>query len=202
MIRVDQAFNTSYADYIKLQVIRNGLFDAALKLADYWQQPSGEAQSDSAHSLSETAHDAVAKKKHGLEPLLTGPLAIVTLPFVSTDHLKAIFSILSPNRQFPAPKRRAVPSYYDLEVQNGIPKLMLLGARIEGRPFDVDQARWVGDIQGGLDGLRAQLVAVLQGAAAGLTSTLDSAGRTLYFTLEGRKSMLEKSSESDQIEQE
>jgi large subunit ribosomal protein L10 len=206
MTRVDKALNTNYADYVKLQVIRNGIFDAALRLADHWHPSStsptesveSHTGSEPTHSLSNAAYNAVRKKKHGLEQLLTGPLAIVTIPFISPEHLKAVFSILSPNPQFPAPRKRLIPSYYDLEVQSGLQKLMLIGARIEGKVFDVEQARWVGGIEGGLDGLRAQLVAVLQSAAAGLTSTLDAAGQNLYFTLEGRKGMLDKESRPEQ----
>lgn len=203
--KVDKTMDTDYADLIKLQVIRNGIFDAALKLADNWHPTktadsspaivgtAGEAQEhEPLHILSGTAYKAVRNTRHGLEPLLAGPLAVVTLPFASPEHLKTIFSILSPNPQFPAPKRKAAPSYYERDVQTALPKLMLLGARVEGKAFDIDQARWVGSIQGGLGGLRAQLVAALQGIGAGLASTLDSAGRNLYFTLEGRKGMLEE----------
>jgi large subunit ribosomal protein L10 len=206
MARVDKTLNTNYADCIKLQVIRNGLFDSALRLAHHWHpspsSPVGSAEghvhSEPTHSLSKAAYEAVRKKKHGLERLLSGPLAIVTIPFSSPEHLKAVFTILSPNPQFPAPRKRVVPSYYDLEVQSGIQKLMLLGARLEGKAFDIDQARSVGSIEGGLDGPRAQLVAVLQSAASGLSSTLDAAGRNLYFTLEGRKDMLEKESKPEE----
>jgi hypothetical protein len=71
-------------------------------------------------------------------------------------------------------------------------KLMLLGARIEGRVFDMEGTRWVGGIDGGIDGLRSQLVWMLEGFGAGLASTLESAGRSLYFTMEGRRNMLEE----------
>jgi large subunit ribosomal protein L10 len=206
MIRVDGTISTDYADYIKLQVIRNGLFDAALRLAGPWQasakypiEPSqSHMEQEISHSLSEAAYKATKKTKHGLERLLSGPLFIVSIPFTSPEHLKAVFSILSPSPEFPAPKRQAVPSYYELDVQSGLQKMMLLGARVEGKAFDITQARWVGGIQGGLDGLRAQLVATLQSAGSGLTSTLESAGRNLYFTLEGRKDMLEKEANPDQ----
>ena len=57
--------------------------------------------------------------------------------------------------------------------------------------FDIEGTKWVGGIDGGLDGLRAQLVGLLQGAGAGVANVLESAGRSLYFTMEGRKSMLE-----------
>ena len=38
---------------------------------------------------------------------------------------------------------------------------MLLGARVEGRVFDNEGARWVGGIEGGMEGLRGELVGVL-----------------------------------------
>ena len=68
---------------------------------------------------------------------------------------------------------------------------MLLGARVEGKTFDVDKTRWVGGIEGGLEGLRARLVQVLQGVGAGVTGTLEAASRSLYLTVEGRRMMLE-----------
>ena len=77
-------------------------------------------------------------------------------------------------------------------MQNGLQKLILLAARVEGKVFDMEGARWVGGIEGGIDGLRGQLVAMLQGFGAGVTRTLEVAGRNLYFTVEGRRGMLEE----------
>ena len=68
---------------------------------------------------------------------------------------------------------------------------MLLGARIEGRVFDGEGARWVGGLEGGMSGLRASLVGMLGGVSAGVAGALESAGRSLYMTMEGRKGMLE-----------
>lgn len=76
-------------------------------------------------------------------------------------------------------------------MQTGLQKLLLLGARVEGKVFDIDGTKWVGGIEGGLEGLQAQLVSMLQGFGAGLTNTLESAGKSLYFTVEGRRTMLE-----------
>merc|ERR1711939_1037586 len=76
-------------------------------------------------------------------------------------------------------------------IQTGLQKLLLLGARVEGKVFDIDGTKWVGGIEGGLEGLQAQLVSMLQGFGAGLTNTLESAGKSLYFTVEGRRTMLE-----------
>ena len=50
----------------------------------------------------------------------------------------------------------------------------------------------VGAIEGGMDGLRARLVVMLQGMAAGVTGALESAGRSLFFTVESRRAMLEE----------
>lgn len=76
-------------------------------------------------------------------------------------------------------------------MQSGLQKLLMLGARVEGKVFDSEGTRWVGGIGGGLEGLRGQLVAMLQGFGGGLTNTLESASKSLYFTVEGRRTMLE-----------
>ena len=209
------------ADAIKVQIIQTGVFAAALRVVEYFRpelQP--EASSPHAsdphtqsstelpntlptpndptlrHGLSRAAHDAVASKKklsHPLDPLMSGPLAVVSFPTVSPQHLKAVLSILAPSApDFPAPTRRANPGYYDPMMQNGLQKLLLLGARVEEKVFDGDGIRWVGGIEGGVDGLRGQLVGMLQGIGAGITNTLESAGKNLYFTVESRRGMLEE----------
>ncbi|KAM3415437.1 hypothetical protein BST61_g8959 [Cercospora zeina] len=191
----------------KLQVVQTGIFASALKVVEFWNpqfEPESELyaadeklespkKSKAVHGLSSHAWKAAKsqKKKHGLEPLLSGPLAVLTLPTVSPQHLKAALSILAPSSDFPAPKRRTNPSYHEPAVQSGLQKLMLLGARVEGRAFDMEGARWVGGIEGGLEGLRGQLVAMLQGLGAGITSTLTAASTHLYVTMESRKTMLE-----------
>ena len=211
--------DAQFADTVKIQIIQTGIFGAALRVVEYFKpelhpSASSPASSDprtqsskelsntlptpndptSTHGLSRVAHDIAAKGSfHPLEPLLVGPVAAVTFPTVSPQHLKAVLSILSPNPPlFPAPARRLNPGYYDLTVQTGLQKLMLLGARVEGKVFDLEGTRWVGGIEDGLEGLRAQLVAMLQSIGAGITNTLESAGRSLYFTVESRRSMLEE----------
>lgn len=133
------------------------------------------------------------KTSHAFAPLLAGPVVLLTFPTVSPQHLKAALTVLSPSApNFPAPTRRANPGWHDNAVQTGLQKLMLLGARVEGKVFDVEGARWVGSIGGGLDGLRAQLVQMLQSVGGGVTNTLESAGKSLFFTVEGRRMMLEE----------
>lgn len=68
---------------------------------------------------------------------------------------------------------------------------MLLGARVDGEVFDLDGVRWIGGVEGGLGGLRSQLVYMLQSAAAGVTNTLEGAGKSLYVTMESRRLDLE-----------
>ena len=207
-------------DGVKMQIIQTGIFAAALRVAEYFdpglepeQRPIPPSDSDTAlprrtreafpdvanptfrHGLSRNAYEAVKSKRftHELNPLLSGPLAILSFPEVTIEHLKAALSILAPNPpNFPAPTRRANPGYHDPSVQAGLQKLMLLGARVEGRVFDLDGTRWVGSIEGGLDGLRGQLVALLQSFAAGVTNTLESAGKNLYITMDSRRTMLEQ----------
>lgn len=198
---------------IKLQVVQTGIFESALKVVEFWDpkfEPTPPVIASSAaapdakpikddkkieHGLSKRAHAIALKrskyKRHGLEALLSGPLALLTIPTVSPQHLKAALSILSPSKDFPAPKRRTNPSYHEPSVQNGIQKLMLLGARVEGKAFDTEGAKWVGSIEGGLAGLRGQMVAMLQSVSAGVTNTLEAASKTLYLTVEGRRTMLE-----------
>ncbi|KAI4123700.1 MAG: hypothetical protein LQ338_005141 [Usnochroma carphineum] len=147
------------------------------------------------HALSRTAHKAVLsrKKSHPLTPLLSGPLAILTFPTVSPAHLKTALSILAPRAPgFPAPARRVNPGYHDPVTQAGLQKLLLLGAWVEGSVFDMEGTRWVGGIEGGLEGLRGQLVGMLQGVGAGVTGTLEGVGRGLWFTVEGRRRVLEE----------
>jgi large subunit ribosomal protein L10 len=196
--QVDEAQNTNLADTIKLTVIRTGLFDMALRLVKFWDPVVAEqkknGQLEFTHSLSREAYDASSnrKKKHGLEKLLVGPVVILTIPSSSPAHLRAALSILFPGPGFPAPRKRINAAYYDPAVQNGVPKLLLLGARVEAKMFDISKITWIGSLQGGLPGLRAQLVQMLQSVPAGLTGALESASRGLYGILEGRRLALEE----------
>lgn len=192
-------------DSIKIQIIQTSIFAAALRVVEFYRpEPSTEVGAPLTHTLSEAAHKAAADNRtaHDLAPLLAGPLAVITFPNVSPQHLKAVLSHLSPSSpQFPAPTRRANPGWHDPAVQSGLQKLLLLGARVEGKVFDVDGTKWVGSIDGGLEGLRAHLVAMLQGIGAGVTNTLESAGKSLYFTVEGRRVMLEEEAKGPATEE-
>lgn len=203
---------------IKLEIIRTNMFEPALRVSEYYQPPpppnapeandptlqtsspranASPSSADKAytHALSRQAYEAASRAKgnHPLTPLLAGPIALLTFPTVSPQYLKAALQILSPQGpKFPAPTRRANPGYWDNAVQDGLKKLMLLGARVEGKVIDNAGTKWVGTIDGGIDGLRAQLVSMLQSFGGGVTGALESASRNLYFTMEGRKNMLEE----------
>jgi large subunit ribosomal protein L10 len=182
------------ASGIKIQIIQTGIFAAALRVVEFYRPDPQPAEGTLTHALSKAAHEAVVNKKraHALAPLLAGPLVVLTFPSVSPQHLKAALSILAPSPPlFPAPTRKANPGWHEAAVQSGLQKLMLMGARVEGRVFDVEGAKWVGGIEGGLEGLRGQLVAMLQSMGAGVTNTLESAAKNLYFTVESRRTMLE-----------
>lgn len=188
---------TNVGQSSKIQIVQTGIFASALKVVEFWEPTQLDehvnADPSLTHGLSKNAYFKAksAKLQHGLEPLLSGPMAILTLPSVSPAHVKAALSILAPSKDIPAPKRRLAPGYYEPAVQAGLNKLMFLGARVEGKVFDMEGAKWVGSIEGGLMGLRSQLVAMLQGVGAGVTNTLESAGKSLYLTVEGRRGMLE-----------
>lgn len=196
-------------EYVKLQIIKTNMFEPALRITEYYKPgdlppepvgglsgiPSEKEDPSLTHALSEAAYKAAKlhEGEHPLTSVLTGAVAILTFPAVSPLYVKTALSILSPKApHFPAPTRRAFPSYYDPPVQEGVKKLLLLGARVDGQAFDMEGTRWIGSIDGGIDGLRAQLVAILQGFGAGVTNTLESAGRSLWFTMEGRRNMLEE----------
>ncbi|KAL1879690.1 hypothetical protein VTK73DRAFT_6865 [Phialemonium thermophilum] len=206
------------ASNIKLQVIRTRIFDVALKIVEYFDPgsvpPTPESDATAPvynHDLSKAAYDAMKAASADpeklsdpsstyaqLSPLVVGPLAILTFPAVSPAHLAAALSVLCPNAPaFPPPSRRKSPGYYEPVAQSGLQKLLLVGGRIEGKVFDLEGVRWVGGIQGGLDGLRAQLVSMLQSAGVDLTNTLEAAGKSLWLTMESRKSVLEEEQKGD-----
>ncbi|KAK0745006.1 hypothetical protein B0T21DRAFT_358810 [Apiosordaria backusii] len=204
------------ASKAQLQVLRTNIFNVALKLVEFYDpskvQPTSAPTATGKrvkvtynHDLSRAAWKAVRGVTMGetripetstyaqLSPLMVGPVAAFTLPAMSPQHLAAALSILSPSPpNFPAPTRRKNPGYYEPITQSGLQKLLLIGARIEDKAFDMDGVKWVGGIENGLDGLRAQLVHMLQSAGMGLTSTLEGAGKALWLTMESRRSVLEE----------
>jgi large subunit ribosomal protein L10 len=197
--RVDEAEGTAYSSFVKLQVIQTGIFSSALNVVEHFDAEAIGRRNPGkifTHGLSASAYKAGKagqKSSSGyLAPLLKGPLVLLTLPTVSPAYLKSALTILSPSEQFPAPKRRTNPTYHEPAVQSGLQKLMLLGARAEGRVFDQEGANWIGSIQGGLTGLRSQLLFLLQQFGMGVTSTLEAASKSLYFSLETRRSVLEE----------
>lgn len=213
----------TFVDSIRIQVIRTRMFDVAMRVTEFFDPATVTAETTEAvvrgrgkkgavynHDLSDAAYVAVKKAEadgltspetsvYGqLKPLLVGPLALLTFPDVSPAHLAAALSILSPSPpQFPAPTRRKNPGYHDPVVQSAVQKLLLVGGRIEDKAFDTDGVRWVGSIEGGRGGLQAQLVALLQSAGLGLTSALEGASKSLWLTMESRKTQLEDGNKED-----
>ncbi|RJE21320.1 hypothetical protein PHISCL_06337 [Aspergillus sclerotialis] len=193
------------APHIKVNIIQSNIFDVALRIVEYFRPEkhspaTGQAVDQSkddptlTHDLSRAAHDAVKpmKGKHDMSPILLGPLAVLTIPTVSPEHLKEALTILCPKAiGARAPKRKTNPGWYDLPVQNGLEKLNLIAARVEEDVMDLDQTKWVTTIEGGMDGLRSQLVRALQSVGANITNTLEGASKSLYLTLESRRSVLE-----------
>lgn len=210
------------APYIKLQTVQTSIFEVAVRIVEYFRpnnaalasgkppsavdpvtQTSAELPAVSGgkddpsltHDLSRAAHAAVKhlKGRHELSHILVGPIAVLSIPAVSPEHMKAALSILTPKEAgFPAPTRKGNPDYHDPIVQIGLQKLNLLAARVDGKVFDISETKWVGSIEGGMDGLRSQLVTALQSMGSGITTTLEGAGKSLYFTMESRKSALEE----------
>ncbi|XDG10219.1 hypothetical protein ABKA04_009834 [Annulohypoxylon sp. FPYF3050] len=191
------------AENIHLQVVRARIFSTALKIIEFYHPEEQKGKSNAyTHDLSATAYETISKAEvdensaYGqISPLLTGPVAALTFPTVSPAHLAAAISILAPSPPaFPAPGRKKNPGYYEPIAQSGLQKLILVGGRIEGKVFDNDGVKWVGGIQGGIDGLRAQLVSMLQNAGLGLTTALEGHSKGLWLALESRRTQLEEES--------
>ena len=179
---------------IKLRVVQTRIFDVALRIVEYFRPDEKEKAAGPTHDLSEAAYAAATQMrgKNEMATILFGPVAVLSIPYVSPEHLKAAMSVLAPRESgFPAPKRRTSPGYHEPDVQNGMKRLNILAARVEGKLFDLNETKWIGSIEGGIDGLRSQLIVALQSMGAGITDALAGAGKSLYFTLEGRRSALE-----------
>lgn len=197
------------APLIKIQTVQTGIFAAALRVVDYFKiDPITLNQNilDTScsgfkftHTLSKAANRVAKKNKaiHDLSPLLSGPICVLYFPTVSPQHLKEAISILSPSLpDFPAPRKKSNPGWFDPAVQEAVQKLVLLGARIEKKTFDIDGIKMIGRIEGGLQGLQGQLLSLLQNIGITLTSSLESGSKNLYFTLETRRSQLEDNTDS------
>ena len=72
---------------------------------------------------------------------------------------------------------------------------------MERKIFDHEGTRWVGGIEGGIEGLRAQLIQLLSSVGAGVTGTLEGMGKSLWLTVEGRRGMLEEENKSNSKEE-
>ena len=216
------------ADSIRLQIIQTGIFAAALRVAEFYQPPPSaspvpeapvsphdQQTAELSHTLSAAAHSATLikrrgktslKRRHRLHTLLSGPVALLTFPSVTPVHLAAALSILSPTpgstSAFPAPRRRDAQGYYETPVQVGLQKLMLLGARVERRAMDGDNVRWIGGLaaRGGLEGLRGEVVALLQGVGMGLVGGLQGVGTSIWGTLESRRHVMEEESKESKTD--
>ncbi|KAJ5707007.1 hypothetical protein N7488_006808 [Penicillium malachiteum] len=215
------------APYIKVQTVQTSIFEVALRIVEHFRPNDASLASGKApnavdpvtqtsaelpllsgsrddpsltHDLSRTAHAAVKhlKGRHELSDILVGPIAVLSIPTVSPEHMKAALSILTPKEAgFPAPTRRANPDYHDPVVQTGLQKLNLLAARVDGKTFDLAETKWIGSIEGGMDGLRSQLVMALQSMGSTVTNTLEGASKSLYLTMESRRSVLEDEQKGD-----
>jgi large subunit ribosomal protein L10 len=195
---------------IKLQVVQTTMFEPALRIAEYYRPttPSLVDIHSSAtglehikddpsltHALSAAAYHAAQahRGEHPLTTILAGNIALLTFPTVSPQHLKAALQILSPKKPaFPPPTRRANPNWHEPAVQDGLKKLLLLGARVDGEIFDMEGTRWVGGIEGGIDGLRAQVVQILTMAGVSLSNRLEAASKNLWMTVESRRQDMEE----------
>ncbi|KFY23572.1 hypothetical protein V491_02488, partial [Pseudogymnoascus sp. VKM F-3775] len=208
---------------VKLQIVQTGIFAAALRVVEYFD-PSTVGEGEAKHTLSKAAHAAVegTRTAHGFAPLLSGPykeasdardLAYTFLKIIVAAHGLPDEIISDRDKLFtskfwqslmaePSASKGCADGVGASGANTGLQKLQLLGARVEGKVFDMEGARWVGMIPGGLEGLRAQVVHLLQSAGAGVTNALESAGKSLFFTVEGRRMMLEEEEKGPEAKEE
>jgi large subunit ribosomal protein L10 len=198
----DGTVPTNTVDSIQLSVLRTRIFDTAFKVVEFFDAEAAAGRSNAyTHDLSSTAYETIKKANLDdptttyaqIRPLLTGPVAALTIPTVNPAHLAAALKILAPSApNFPAPSRKKNPGYHELTAQSGLQKLILIGGRIEDKAFDSDGIKWVGGIEGGVDGLRSQLVSMLQSAGLGLTTALEGHSKGLWLALESRRTQLDE----------
>lgn len=206
-ITEENSQESDITENIRIEVLTTNMFNVALKIVEFHDPEAAASRSSTTHSstgplvhdLSEAAYESIksaniqpSSNYAQIEPLMVGPLAALVLPAVSPAHLAAALSVLAPvPGRFPAPTRKKSPGYHDVTCQNGLAKLLLVGGRVERKIFDQAGISWVGGIEGGLDGLRAQLVHLLQSPSIGLTRTLESCSNSIWFALEGRREQLD-----------
>lgn len=205
-----------YSQLTRLSVVRTSMFRAAMKLLEVYDGNPTAYTAEAAkkgdqwvHDLSHSAMMALKERDvppdgifAQLEPLISGPIAILTVPVVSPAHVATALSILAPSKEFPAPTRRKRAGFYDFPVQSGLAKLLLLGGRIEGKVMDGQGIRWVAGINGGLDAMRAQIVHMLQAAGMNLMKTIQAPGSNLWLTLETQRSILEEKADGNEGKEE
>lgn len=183
------------------------MFNIAMKIVEFHGADdatsttrSGQAADGTfLHDLSEAAYETIQQSKtmnnteySKIAPLMVGPLAALVLPTVSPVHLAAALSVLAPvPGLFPSPTRKKNPGYHEPTCQNGLAKLLLVGGRIERKTFDQVGVNWVGGIEGGIGGLQAQLVHLLQSPSVGLSRALESGSQNIWLALEARKEQLD-----------
>lgn len=175
------------ADGIKINVLRGAIFDAAIRVADYY-----DPKMPSEHGTSKEAYAITTKKnKHSLAPIIAGPIGAVSFPKVSPEHLKVVLDVMFPDG-------RAIKGMDPLAL-TGIQKLYLLAARVDGHAagqigkaetLDREKVKWVSTLPGE-DGIRGELVAILQSVGGGaLVQSLQSIGVNVVRTVDAHRKVL------------
>jgi ribosomal protein L10 len=154
------------------------------------------------------------KKSEDIAHLLSGGLAVLSLPSLDPPQLQALLRALErsvpPVKQLTPEQREverkakaeaaakaAIPGRRAKRVrEEQTPELRLMGAFIEGKVFTTEGVKDVSKLPN-LDTLRAQLVGLLSAPAAQLAAVLSQAsGGQLARTLEGFKKALEEEGQS------
>lgn len=163
--------------------VRDELNKAGAKLT-YLRNSIYNVYLRSADEEDPALHKNTLKNKavvHPLSPLLNGPTAIITVPLCEPSVVESVLKVLKQAGE----------------------KLFLVGARVEGSVFNVDEVDQFKKLPNReqLQGQLAGLLTVLGGA--GLVHTLESAGTHLYLTMEQRRKDLdpEEKKEAELLEE-
>ena len=166
---------------------------AAIKL------PEGETKTAKFTAVRSGLMKAVCRAqpeaaKTSLEPLFSGPVALLTCPHLSPSYVSSLLNVVD-RALGNAPPKAPAKHLPHPAVAAANPRLVPLGAVLEGkRLMEIPAVRDVGRL-GSLDQLRAQIVGLLSAPGQQLAGVLSQAsGGRLALTLESRKLDLEKES--------
>ncbi|KAJ8608638.1 hypothetical protein MRB53_039522 [Persea americana] len=193
---------------VRLTAVQGAVFGAAIRIAEFARKNPGMSD-ERAYALSEAVvqRDTAVEVRARQAPACTACAArrpdrgvVVSVGGYSAAGCGVadigrrcrVGQVLE---RSPAPKRKDAPGLYEPGTQNGLAKLMLLGARVEDKVLDGAGARWVGWLARCRRSSRTA-GGIVTRIGMGLVGTLEGQRNSLYLTLEGRRMAMEDEAKS------